>query len=380
MTRIYRIQFRRCGCGYHGIVSQANCTVGLYCGNFPQLGKIQPFCIRGQANIPTAIIYGLPFNKYTWLVTHNAFSTLDARLLTGPQRITFNNQEDSVTNHIRVYLCPTINTSREVEAVLSSNPTEIVTIIIEDYVHTTKGLTKLFTDAGLDKYWFPVSKMPKKGEDLPTVTHMARDNHRLLVFTSYSSKEATEGIAYQWRYMVENESGDPGIKQGSCSNRKESQPLLSKVASLFLQNYFPTIPVQAESCKENSAPLADMVATCYKAAGNTMDNFLAVNFYMARAPFGTCRNYAVCNSTSPTNPTRSFSGNLHRPPVHHNRPTSVDLQSTTIFFSTESPIVATTVRSHHDYSACAYPAARVRKCGMMVMVLVVLLGMFRMVI
>ncbi|MFS7938152.1 putative PLC-like phosphodiesterase, TIM beta/alpha-barrel domain superfamily [Helianthus anomalus] len=339
-------------------------------------------------------IYGLPFNKYTWLVTHNAFSILDARLLTGPQRITFNNQEDSVTNHIRNGVRG-LMLDMEVETVLSSNPTEIVTIIIEDYVHTTKGLTKLFIGAGLDKYWFPVSKMPKKGEDLPTVTHMARDNHRLLVFTSDSSKEATEGITYQWRYMVENESGDPGIKQGSCSNRKESQPLLSKAASLFLQNYFPTIPVQAESCKENSAPLADMVATCYKAAGNTMANFLAVNFYMvfrvcntrvkwcfrcfdrmngqtlcgcvsvtacqARAPFGTCRNYAVCNSTSPTNPTRSFSGNLRRPPVHHNRPTSVDLQSTTIFFSPESPIVATTVRSHHDCSACAYLAARVRK-------------------
>ncbi|KAM0039646.1 putative PLC-like phosphodiesterase, TIM beta/alpha-barrel domain superfamily [Helianthus debilis subsp. tardiflorus] len=346
-----------------------DCAAGLYCGNCPQLGKSQPFCIRGQANIPTAIINGLPFNKYTWLVTHNAFSIVDAPLLTGPQRITFYNQEDSVTNQLRngvrglmldmydfendIWLChsfrgqcynitafqPAINTLREVEAFLSSNPTEIVTIIIEDYVHTPKGLTKLFTDAGLDKYWFPVSKMPKKGEDWPTVTDMARDNHRLLVFTSDSSKEATEGIAYQWRYMVENEPGDPGVKQGSCSNRKESKPLPSKAASLFLQNYFPTIPVQAEACKENSAPLTDMVATCYKAAGNTMPNFLAVNFYMrsdgggvfdaldrmngqtlcgcvsvtacqARAPFGTCRNYEVRNSTSPTNPTRSFSGNV----------------------------------------------------------------------
>lgn len=60
-------------------------------------------------------------------------------------------------------------------------------------------------DAGLDKYWFPVSKMPKKGEDWPTVTNMAQDNHRLLVFTSDSSKEASEGVAYQWRYMVEND-------------------------------------------------------------------------------------------------------------------------------------------------------------------------------
>ena len=100
---------------------------------------------------------------------------------------------------------PAINTLREVEAFLTQNPTEIVTIIIEDYVHTTKGLTKLFANAGLDKYWFPLSKMPKKGADWPTITKMVQENHRLLVFTSDSSKEVGEGIAYQWRYILENE-------------------------------------------------------------------------------------------------------------------------------------------------------------------------------
>lgn len=91
------------------------------------------------------------------------------------------------------------------EAFLTQNPSEIVTIIIEDYVHTPKGLTKVFGDAGLDKYWFPVAKMPKKGADWPTVNTMVKNNYRLLVFTSDSSKEAAEGIAYQWKYMVENE-------------------------------------------------------------------------------------------------------------------------------------------------------------------------------
>lgn len=68
--------------------------------------------------------------------------------------------------------------------------------------------------------------------------------------------------------------------QGSCPNRKESQPLDSKAASLFLMNYFQTYPVQSDACKEHSTPLADMVGTCYKAAGNVLPNFIAVNFYM----------------------------------------------------------------------------------------------------
>lgn len=75
-------------------------------------------------------------------------------------------------------------------------------------------------------------------------------------------------------------AGDPGVVPGSCPNRKESKPLNSKSASLFLQNYFPTIPDQSQACKEHSVSLIDMVNTCYKAAGNVLPNFLAVNFYM----------------------------------------------------------------------------------------------------
>lgn len=88
---------------------------------------------------------------------------------------------------------------------LEANPSEIVTIIIEDYVTSPKGLTKVFDAAGLHKFWFPVSRMPKNGGNWPTVDDMIQKNQRLLVFTSKLAKEATEGIAYQWRYMVENQ-------------------------------------------------------------------------------------------------------------------------------------------------------------------------------
>lgn len=80
-----------------------------------------------------------------------------------------------------------------------------MTIIIEDYVTSPKGLTKVFDAAGLRKFWFPVSRMPQNGGDWPTVADMIQKNQRLLVFTSKQRKEADEGIAYQWRYMVENQ-------------------------------------------------------------------------------------------------------------------------------------------------------------------------------
>lgn len=100
---------------------------------------------------------------------------------------------------------PAVNVLKEVQKFLVGNPTEIVTIIIEDYVTSPNGLTNVFVAAGLAKYWFPVTRMPQNGGDWPTVDDMIRNNQRLLVFTSKSAKEASEGIAYQWRYMVENQ-------------------------------------------------------------------------------------------------------------------------------------------------------------------------------
>jgi hypothetical protein len=50
-----------------------------------------------------------------------------------------------------------------------------------------------------------VTNMPKNGQDWPLVTNMVANNQRLLVFTSIRSKEQSEGIAYQWNYMVENQ-------------------------------------------------------------------------------------------------------------------------------------------------------------------------------
>lgn len=71
------------------------------------------------------------------------------------------------------------------------------------------GLTKVFNASNLNKYWFPVSKMPKSGEDWPTVDDMVQQNERLVVFTSKSAKEASEGIAYNWKYVLENQCEFP---------------------------------------------------------------------------------------------------------------------------------------------------------------------------
>ncbi|KQJ86917.1 PI-PLC X domain-containing protein At5g67130 [Brachypodium distachyon] len=360
--------------------SARDCGTGLYCGDCAATGRTRPSCIRDLAIQPTSIVKGLPFNRYSWLVTHNSFSIVGEPSRTGVERVTFYNQEDTVTNQLRngarglmldmydfggdVWLChslqgqcynftafePAIDTLQEVESFLSENPTEIVTIFIEDYVHSPMGLSKLFTAANLMKYWYPILEMPTNGKDWPSVTDMVAKNHRLLVFTSDASKEASEGIAYQWSYLLENESGDPGTVPGSCPNRKESQPLNARSASLLLQNYFPSIPVQNEACKENSVGLPQMVQTCYAAAGNRIPNYIAVNFYMrsdgggvfdvqdringltlcgcntisacqAGAPTSACKNTGAPNRTS-SSTSSSVDGNTYSGTVEFKFPAS----------------------------------------------------------
>ncbi|KAG4937506.1 hypothetical protein JHK85_052425 [Glycine max] len=154
---------------------------------------------------------------------------------------------------------PALDTLKEIEAFLSANPTEIVTLILEDYVHAPNGLTKVFTDAGLMKYWFPLTSMPRNGQDWPL--------------------EQSEGIAYQWNFMVENQYGDGGRKAGSCPNRAESSPLNDKSKSLVLVNYFRSTPIKPITCEDNSGELINMLQTCFGAAGNRWANFVAVDYY-----------------------------------------------------------------------------------------------------
>ncbi|OWM66269.1 hypothetical protein CDL15_Pgr013486 [Punica granatum] len=241
----------------------SSCDAGLRCETCALNGNTRPRCTRIQPVAPTSKngVRGLMLDMYDfendiWLCHSFQGKCYD---FTAFQ--------------------PAVDVLKEIESFLASNPTEIVTIFIEDYVTSTQGLTKVFNSSGLNKYWFPVSQMPKNGGDWPTVDDMVKNNQRLVVFTSKSSKEASEGIAYQWSYVVENQYGDGGMAVGSCPNRAESSPMNTSSISLVLENYFPDNPNITEACSDNSASLTTMMTTCYEAAGKRWPNFIAVDFY-----------------------------------------------------------------------------------------------------
>ena len=51
--------------------------------------------------------------------------------------------------------------------------------------------------------------MPKSGGNWPLLKDMISQNERLLVFTSKKAKEASEGIPFEWNYVVESQCKIP---------------------------------------------------------------------------------------------------------------------------------------------------------------------------
>lgn len=78
------------------------CDGGLRCGTCPASGNTRPRCMRIQPIGPTSKVNGLPFNRYSWLTTHNSYALSGSRSISGSPVLGPANQEDDVATQLRV--------------------------------------------------------------------------------------------------------------------------------------------------------------------------------------------------------------------------------------------------------------------------------------
>ncbi|XP_074583651.1 PI-PLC X domain-containing protein At5g67130-like [Curcuma longa] len=303
--------------------ADSDCDAGLRCSGCD--GE-QGSCVRIRPHNPRSKGKDLPFNEYSWLTTHNSFSRQGAISATGARLLTFPNQQDNITSQLNngarglmldmydyqndVWLChsfgghcynftafiPAVSVLREIQVFLEAHPSEVITIFIEDYVRSPNALSRVFNASGLMKYWYPMDQMPRNGS-WPLLSTMIKHNHRLLVFTSVASKEASEGIAFEWNYVVENKYGDEGMNSTSCPNRAESSPMNTTSKSLVLMNYFQTTPISYVACTNNLSPLVNMLKKCHDFSAKRWANFVAVDFYLmgdASQAVNVANGHMVC--------------------------------------------------------------------------------------
>ncbi|XP_028556184.1 PI-PLC X domain-containing protein At5g67130-like [Dendrobium catenatum] len=79
-----------------GCSRDGDCGAGLHCDS---CGAI---CTRVKPTEPESVDKGLPFNRYSWLTTHNSFALAGSKSATGSDLITPTNQQDTVTSQLQV--------------------------------------------------------------------------------------------------------------------------------------------------------------------------------------------------------------------------------------------------------------------------------------
>ncbi|CAN4112191.1 unnamed protein product [Withania somnifera] len=83
-------------------VANGNCDSGLHCETCIANGNVRPRCTRLQPLNPLLKVKGLPFNRYSWLTTHNSFAKLKAKSGTGGVILAPMNQQDTITEQLSV--------------------------------------------------------------------------------------------------------------------------------------------------------------------------------------------------------------------------------------------------------------------------------------
>ncbi|KAG9152097.1 hypothetical protein Leryth_017667 [Lithospermum erythrorhizon] len=187
------------------------CDDGLHCETCIANGDIRPRCTRIQPLNPLSKVKGLPFNRYSWLTTHNSFAKVGAKSGTKSLLVTESEMAGLDVDMYDFQKCMLVVSFFAVLQQHSFFATFLVflgsrSLIILVHFLLIKATAAFCLNEVLMVFdgrgSVPVSRMPKNGGKWPTVDDMVQQNQRLVVFTSKSAKESSEGIAYEWSPIV----------------------------------------------------------------------------------------------------------------------------------------------------------------------------------
>jgi GH18 family chitinase len=279
---------------------------------------------------------GLRYNQCAFLCTHNSFCNYQDSLWTAP------NQSRSIANQLRdgvralmldahyaepsflgpipepgVYLLHGVNgpfgwvvgatyalpvrglweALREVVVFLHENPTEIVTLFLEDYTTTeqlrqelekVQGVSNLLYDPDNDPLWSTRTKRA-----WPLVSDLLRWNKRLLIFSSknHDNPRTKLGVAYDRTYTKQNHWSLGGLGNDvNCRSRWDNDVHLPDSAflapPLFVMSHFRDLPTVISAAIDNTYVnlMTRIDSECRPLTGQ-LPNFVAVDFY--EVPPGT---------------------------------------------------------------------------------------------
>jgi outer membrane protein assembly factor BamB len=175
-----------------------------------------------------------------------------------------------------------------VAAWLARNPSEIVTIILEQRVRSKTQLQNAISGSGIAPYIFWADR-PNQGpsgtwnvatQGWPPLAWMIAANKRLVFFSDQCGpNRIDDGLPYTWTWCVENDYAGASMN-GMCNPRAESKPIEEASIALFIQNYAVTFSYHnyQDFMDVNDAErILGFVDGCQGLRGR-LPNFLAVDW------------------------------------------------------------------------------------------------------
>lgn len=257
----------------------------------------------------------VPFDRLSWVTTHNAYEKINQNLQEIPQQLRdgvrgfmldlyhdakFSDREAIRVCHKKICYGSFANQlGNEFLPFLNSNKNELVTLFLETYV-TRDQMQKFLdhypqvADVAFDPDNFPAAAWPTRSQ-------MVTSNNRLIIFTdrsevagTYSVRGRTIKVLYDQDWLVQNRWDTLGLVASnilaahdfSCPTRWSSLPLSTKTVAprtgkqwnrLFLMNQFH----HGTSTAPDSAKYDNNLTYLMRRTNNcgTTPNFIAINNY-----------------------------------------------------------------------------------------------------